>query len=119
MKDDEVQRWAKDVMKWLTRKDVKKVIVKKFEDGDECKGGGLLWKNSIQMKKFKNQCWGHPWRISISIYLQGWNGSTYEEHHLTLDTKREDMSSIIKRRRSSLSIEKTCYKWRNIILILL
>ena len=30
--------------------------MKKFEDEDECRGRGLIWKNSIQMKKLKNQC---------------------------------------------------------------
>ena len=70
MKDDEVQSWVEDAMKWLTHKDVRKVIVKKFEVEDECRGEGLIGNSSIQMKKFKNHCWGHPWRLSSSIYFQ-------------------------------------------------
>ena len=42
MKDDEIQSWAKHVMKWVIHKDVRKVMVKKFEDEDECKGGYLI-----------------------------------------------------------------------------
>jgi hypothetical protein len=43
-------------MKLLAHKGVRKVIVKKFEDEDEWKGGGLISKKSIQMKIFKKQC---------------------------------------------------------------
>ena len=38
-----------------THEDVRKAIVKKFEDGDEGKGRGSICKISIPMKKFKNQ----------------------------------------------------------------
>ena len=42
MKVDEVQRWDEDVMKLLTHKYVRKATVKKFEDEDEWKDGGLI-----------------------------------------------------------------------------
>ena len=43
--------------------------MKKFEDEDESKGEGSIRNISIPMEKFKNQCWGHPWRLSSSIYF--------------------------------------------------
>ena len=42
-------------MKKSTHEDVRKVIMKKFEDEDDCKGGGSIHKISIPMKKLKNR----------------------------------------------------------------
>ena len=76
-------------MKKSTHEDVRKVIMKKFEDEDECKGEGSIRKISIPMEKFKNQGWSLPWSVSSSTYFQSHNGITYEEHHLTLNTKKK------------------------------
>ena len=41
-------------MKISTHEDVMKVILKKFEDVDECKGEGSIHKISNPMEEFKN-----------------------------------------------------------------
>ena len=62
--------------------------MKKFEDEYECKGRGSIRKIPIPMDKFKNQWWNLPWSVSSSTYFQIQNGSTYEENHLALNTKK-------------------------------
>ena len=76
-------------MKKSTHEDVRKVIINKFEDEDECKGIGYIYKISIPMEKFKNQWWSLAWSVSSLTYFQSQNGSTYEEHHLTLNTEKK------------------------------
>ena len=52
---DECETTSKEVMKKSTHEDVMNVTMNKFEDKDECKGGGSIRKISIPMEKFTNR----------------------------------------------------------------
>jgi hypothetical protein len=52
---DECEITSEEFMKKSTHNDVMKVILKKFEDKDGCKGRGSIHVISIPMRKFKAQ----------------------------------------------------------------